>query len=136
VAKSGGEWIEPQVISSRDIEEVGYWVSKIQSERIVHGFILAYGYEERMKTLIRAFRKKNNPYKNWYFIPHQFTSGALGLFYLVASLIQNQVRKSIHRAVVIVRIKAKQLRKVFRQERRWLRGHATNAPLDCPPCDL
>jgi hypothetical protein len=30
-----------------DIEEVGYWVSKLQSERIVHGFILAYGYEER-----------------------------------------------------------------------------------------
>lgn len=63
-----------------DIEEVGYWVSKLQSERIVHGFILAYGYEERIKTLIKAFRRKNNPYKNWYFMPPQFTRSTLGAF--------------------------------------------------------
>jgi hypothetical protein len=62
-----------------DIEEVGYWISKIQSERIVHGFILAYGYEERIKTLIKAFRKKNNPYKNWHFLPPQFARSALGV---------------------------------------------------------
>jgi hypothetical protein len=61
-----------------DIEEVGYWVSKIQSERIIHGFILAYGYEERIKTLMKAFRKRNNPYKNWYFLPPHFTHSALG----------------------------------------------------------
>ena len=61
-----------------DIEEVGYWVSKIQSERIVHGFIFAYGYEERINTLIKAFRRKNNPYKNWYFMPPQFARSALG----------------------------------------------------------
>ena len=51
-----------------DIEEVGYWVSKIQSEPIVHGFIHAYGYQERMATLIKAFRRRKNPYRNWYFI--------------------------------------------------------------------
>jgi hypothetical protein len=51
-----------------DIEEVGYWVSKIQSEPIVHGFIVAYGYQERMLTLITAFRRKRNPYRNWHFI--------------------------------------------------------------------
>src|SRR5882757_7516584 len=51
-----------------DIEEVGYWVSKIQSERIVHGFIVAYGYEERFMTLVKAFRGKKNPYRNWHFI--------------------------------------------------------------------
>ncbi len=51
-----------------DIEEVGYWVSKIQSERIVHGFILAYGYGERINTLTKAFRRKRNPYRNWHFI--------------------------------------------------------------------
>ena len=51
-----------------DIEEVGYWVSKIQSEPIVHGFIIAYGYQERMLTLIKAFRRKRNPYRNWHFI--------------------------------------------------------------------
>src|SRR6202012_846816 len=63
-----------------DIEEVGYWVTKVQSERIVHGFILAYGYEERIKTLMKAFRRKNNPYKNWYFIPPQLTRSILGAF--------------------------------------------------------
>jgi hypothetical protein len=51
-----------------DIEEVGYWVSKIQSEPMVHGFIAAYGYHERMMTLIESFRRKMNPYRNWYFI--------------------------------------------------------------------
>jgi hypothetical protein len=60
-----------------DIEEVGYWVSKIQSERMVHGFIIAYGYEERFNTLMRAFRKKRNPYKNWYFLPPRFTRSVL-----------------------------------------------------------
>jgi len=51
-----------------DIEEVGYWVSKIQSEPMMHGFILAYGYQERMLTLIAAFRRNRNPYRNWHFI--------------------------------------------------------------------
>ena len=51
-----------------DIEEVGYWVSKIESEPMVHGFIIAYGYHERFMTLRRAFRRKKNPYRNWYFV--------------------------------------------------------------------
>jgi len=51
-----------------DIEEVGYWVSKIESELIVHGFIVAYGYEERFMTLVKAFRRKRNPYRHWHFI--------------------------------------------------------------------
>lgn len=61
-----------------DIEEVGYWVSKIQSERIVHGFIIAYGYEERINTLILAFRRKRNPYRNWYFLPPWLTRSFFG----------------------------------------------------------
>jgi hypothetical protein len=61
-----------------DIEEVGYWVAKIESERIVHGFILAYGYEERMKALAKAFRKKPNPYKNWHFLPPRLARVLLG----------------------------------------------------------
>ena len=51
-----------------DIEEVGYWVAKIQSEPMVHGFIMAYGYEQRMMTLVKAFRRKRNPYRNWRFL--------------------------------------------------------------------
>jgi hypothetical protein len=60
-----------------DIEEVGYWVSKIQSETIVHGFIAAYGYQERMGTLVKAFRRKKNPYRNWYFLRPDFLRKAL-----------------------------------------------------------
>jgi hypothetical protein len=56
-----------------DIEEVGYWVSKIQSERMVLGFIVAYGYQERFLTLVKAFRKKRNPYRNWHFITPEIT---------------------------------------------------------------
>ena len=56
-----------------DIEEVGYWVTKIQSEPIVHGFIRAYGYEERFLTLVRAFRGNRNPYRHWHFIPPGIT---------------------------------------------------------------
>jgi hypothetical protein len=56
-----------------DIEEVGYWVSKIQSEPIVHGFIVAYGYQERFLTLVKAFRRRRNPYRNWHFITPEIT---------------------------------------------------------------
>jgi hypothetical protein len=50
-----------------DIQEVGYWVAKIQSEVVLHGFIIAYGYQENIEKLIRYFRQKNSPYKNWIF---------------------------------------------------------------------
>ena len=50
-----------------DIQEVGYWVAKIQSEVVVHPFIVAYGYQENIEKLIRWFRQKQSPYKNWVF---------------------------------------------------------------------
>ena len=50
-----------------DIEEVGYWVAKIQSEVAVHHFIVAYGYEENINKLIRWYRTEQSPYKNWVF---------------------------------------------------------------------
>lgn len=58
-----------KLFSVADIEEVGYWVSKIESEPMIHGFIVAYGYHERFITLRDAFRRRRNPYRNWYFIP-------------------------------------------------------------------
>ena len=50
-----------------DIEDVGYWVAKIQSEIVVHPFIVAYGYKENIEKLIRWYRTKQSPYKNWVF---------------------------------------------------------------------
>ena len=53
-----------------DIEDVGYWVAKIQSEIVVHPFVVAYGYQENIEKLIRWYRTKQSPYKNWV-VPYQ-----------------------------------------------------------------
>ncbi|MDX6611285.1 MAG: hypothetical protein QOD75_471 [Blastocatellia bacterium] len=50
-----------------DLQDVGYWVAKIQSEIVVHPFIIAYGYRENIEKLIRLYRRKKSPYKNWMF---------------------------------------------------------------------
>jgi hypothetical protein len=50
-----------------DIQDVGYWVAKIQSEVVVHPFIIAYGYRENIEKLIRYYRRKRSPYQNWVF---------------------------------------------------------------------
>lgn len=50
-----------------DIQDVGYWVAKIQSEVVLHNFIVAYGYKENLEKLIRFYRKKNPLTKTGYF---------------------------------------------------------------------
>ena len=50
-----------------DIQDVGYWVAKIQSEVVVHPFIVAYGYQENIEKLIRLYRTKESTYRNWVF---------------------------------------------------------------------
>ena len=50
-----------------DIQDVGYWVAKIQSEIVIHPFIVAYGYQENIEKLIRLYRTRQSPYKNWVF---------------------------------------------------------------------
>lgn len=50
-----------------DIQDLGYWVAKIQSDVVVHPFIVAYGYRENIEKLIRLYRAKESPYKNWVF---------------------------------------------------------------------
>jgi hypothetical protein len=50
-----------------DIQDVGYWVAKIQSEPILHGFIIAFGYKENIDKLIQYFRRRKSPYKYWFF---------------------------------------------------------------------
>lgn len=50
-----------------DIEEVGYWVAKLQSEPITHNFICAYGYQENINKLVTLFRRKKSPYQYWMF---------------------------------------------------------------------
>jgi hypothetical protein len=50
-----------------DMQDVGYWVAKIQSEVVLHPFIVAYGYNENIEKLIRYYRRKGSPYKDWVF---------------------------------------------------------------------
>jgi hypothetical protein len=50
-----------------DIQDVGYWVAKIQSEAVLHPFIVAYGYQQNIEKLIRMYRTNQSPYKDWVF---------------------------------------------------------------------
>jgi hypothetical protein len=59
--------LERKLFLVADIQDVGYWVGKIQSEVDLHPFIVAYGYKENIEKLIRLFRRKRSPYKNWVF---------------------------------------------------------------------
>ena len=65
--------LDRKLFSVEDIEEVGYWIAKLQSERAVHPFIRAYGYETNINKLIVSFRKKKGAYQRWW-IPISFTS--------------------------------------------------------------
>lgn len=60
--------LDRELFMVEDIHEVGYWVAKIQSEVVLHGFIIGYGYQESIEKLIRYFRRRKSPYRNW-FIP-------------------------------------------------------------------
>jgi len=50
-----------------DMQDVGYWVAKIQSEVALHPFIVAFGYRENIEKLINLYRTKRSPYKDWVF---------------------------------------------------------------------
>jgi len=50
-----------------DLQDVGYWAAKIQSEVAVHGFIVAFGYQESIEKLIRFYRSEKSAYQNWTF---------------------------------------------------------------------
>jgi hypothetical protein len=50
-----------------DIEEVGYWVAKIESDRTLQSFIIAYGYESGISKLTRRCRRDKSSYQRWWF---------------------------------------------------------------------
>ena len=65
--------LERNLFSVADIQDVGYWIAKIQSEVVLHPFIIAYGYQEHVEKLIRLYRSKESPYKNWGFPANKVT---------------------------------------------------------------
>jgi hypothetical protein len=59
--------LERKLFLVADIQDVGYWVAKIQSEVVLHRFIIAYRYQENIEKLIRLYRQEKTPYRNWVF---------------------------------------------------------------------
>ncbi len=62
-----GSALDRKLFLVADIHDVGYWVAKIESELVIHPFIVAYGYATSLQKLIRLYRHKNSDYKNWVF---------------------------------------------------------------------
>jgi hypothetical protein len=59
--------LDRRLFTVADIQDVGYWVAKIQSEIVLHPFIVAYGYQENIEKLIRRYRETKSPYQDWVF---------------------------------------------------------------------
>jgi hypothetical protein len=59
--------LDRKLFSVADMQEVGYWVAKIQSEVVLHPFIAAFGYQENIGKLVSYYRQKPSPYRNWEF---------------------------------------------------------------------
>jgi hypothetical protein len=57
-----------------DIQDVGYWVAKIESEVVIHPFIVGFGYKGNIEKLIRLYRANESAYKEWRF-PINFPPG-------------------------------------------------------------
>jgi hypothetical protein len=53
-----------------DIHDVGYWVAKIESETVIHPYIVGYGYATSLQKLVRLYRHGESDYKNWVFPTH------------------------------------------------------------------
>jgi len=50
-----------------DMQEIGYWVAKIESDPAVIEFVIAFGYGENINKLIQRYRTAKTPYRNWVF---------------------------------------------------------------------
>jgi hypothetical protein len=59
--------IDRKLFLAADIQDVGYWVAKIESEVVLHSFIIAYGYGDSIQRLVRIFRGKKSAYQKWVF---------------------------------------------------------------------
>ncbi len=59
--------LDRKLFTAADMEEVGYWVAKIESDPAVINFVIAYGYGENINKLIHRYRNDETPYKNWVF---------------------------------------------------------------------
>jgi hypothetical protein len=59
--------LDRDLFTTSDMQDVGYWVAKIESDPALIAFILAYGYGENIDKLISRYRRDETPYKSWVF---------------------------------------------------------------------
>lgn len=59
--------IDRKLFLAADIQDVGYWVAKIESEVVLHPFIIAYGYGDSIQRLVGIFRGNKSAYQKWVF---------------------------------------------------------------------
>ena len=59
--------LDRKLFQVADIQDVGYWVAKIESELVLHPFIIGFGYKGNIEKLIRLYRGKESAYRNWVF---------------------------------------------------------------------
>jgi hypothetical protein len=59
--------IERKLFFVEDIDEVGYWLAKLESEPAVLPFLVAYGYQNSLSRLTSEFRSRRSTYQRWWF---------------------------------------------------------------------
>src|ERR1700722_11671216 len=62
-----GSALDRKLFLVADINDVGYWVAKIESEVVIHPFIVAYGYAASLQNPFRLYPIKISNTKNWVF---------------------------------------------------------------------
>jgi len=62
-----GSALDRKLFLAADIPDVGYWVAKVESEVVIHPFIVGYGYKGSIEKLIRLYRGKESAYRDWVF---------------------------------------------------------------------
>jgi hypothetical protein len=68
--------LDRKLFLAADIQDVGYWVAKIESEVVLHPFIVSYGYAESIQRLVRIFRRKKSIYRDWVFPPNTIATAS------------------------------------------------------------
>jgi hypothetical protein len=61
--------IERKLFRVADIEDVGYWISKIENDSAVQSFVIAYGFQSGIEKLTRRCRADKSNYQRWWFPP-------------------------------------------------------------------
>ena len=66
--------IERKLFGVADIEDVAYWVAKIEGDAALWPFIIGYGYQSAIQKLSARCRREKSSYQRWQFPARGHTS--------------------------------------------------------------